>query len=456
MKPPRPTFEEILATGKGIAGKYHSALTSAEAMRGAKADARDYADRAKLGRSDRQALVDQVVRSVEALKLPTRIHGDGQRGTPPRPPRRVQQSKQAASSPAPALTIESLWDFPKPPNREWVVEGFIPKGYVTLLAADGGTGKSFTAIKLAVDVARGRRFLGLQTHACRVLYLDVELDATEQKRRVWSVLEGQGITPQDPSLNGRLFYCSVDARLLGTEDGQKQIEAAIRENEIGLVIFDSLTIGMQGAAVESGDVVSFMNSFKRWGTVLAIDHVSSAGARGSAVDMRAFGSVFKRNIARSSWVLVRADGGGLLLRSNKNTFGPEADLLCYKVDFDGDAVRFESLGLHDDEMTGTLAHLSPTELTLQAVREVHRGNRERGINPPSVTPEEVISWREAHDQSMPKEGTIRNHFTALRQKGKIKLESGSATPCQPLPAQVHDFTPPLETVNRENSDSAPF
>jgi len=53
--------------------------------------------------------------------------------------------------------------FAEPPKREWLVEGWIPFGsnYPTLLAGQGGTGKSLLSLQLAQSLATGEPWLGL-------------------------------------------------------------------------------------------------------------------------------------------------------------------------------------------------------------------------------------------------------------------------------------------------------
>ncbi|MCL5287747.1 MAG: AAA family ATPase [Acidobacteria bacterium] len=57
---------------------------------------------------------------------------------------------------------------------EWIVEGLIPAGAVTLMAGESGTYKTFLAHCLARGVAEGSAFLGRKCVARKVLYLDRE------------------------------------------------------------------------------------------------------------------------------------------------------------------------------------------------------------------------------------------------------------------------------------------
>ncbi len=216
-----------------------------------------------------------------------------------------------------------LWGFENPPPLLWIVAGFLPQGFITLLTADGGVGKSFLAIYLAIMVCLGCPFLGLGTLRGRVLYVDYDLDEDEQKLRVWRVLAGLNMTPDDPGLVGQFYYYRP-RHSLSSEAGHDEVVSIIREHEISLVILDSLTIGLGADATSQQDVTRIMQRFKDWGTVFAIDHISGLAARGNQSKARPFGSVFKRNIARATFTLARADVGGCLLTADKNNFGPQS------------------------------------------------------------------------------------------------------------------------------------
>ena len=349
-----------------------------------------------------------------------------------------------------------LWGFEKPPPLLWMVAGFLPRGFVTLLAADGGTGKSYLAIYLAITLCLGRSFLGLATMRGRVLYVDYELDEDEQKRRVWRVLAGLGMTPADPNLAGRFYYYRPRGPL-SSNAGHDEVVKIIREHKISLVILDSLTIGLGADATSQQDVTQIMQRFREWGTVFAIDHISGQAARGNQSRARPFGSIFKRNIARSTFTLARAEAGGHLLTSDKSNFGPQQDLLCYAIDFldDGERVAFRRLDHADEEMTGAMRHMTTHEVTLLAIKSVHR---EAGTG---VSVGEVVAWREEYNEAgSVKAGTVRNHFTVLRQRGQIELlGDGTAVPAKAAytaPDVVHDGSEEAvrdPSAQRENGPS---
>ena len=315
---------------------------------------------------------------------------------------------------AAGLVIE-LWAFEKPDPLRWAVDQFIPHGFASVLAADGGIGKSFLALYLCVCVALGLPFFGLATERRRVLYVDYELDQRVHKHRLFRVLKGMGLTPDEPYIAEYFYYIRPERYL---PSGAPDVARVVNELDIGLVILDSLTLASIGDVTDAQDTTSLMREFRSWGTVLALDHVSGATARGNAANARPFGSVFKRNLARATFSLAKAEGGGYILRPDKNNFAAPQDLVCFKHEFDGaeGSVKFTRLDATADEMVGVHEHMRPNEVTHLAVSKLYDDVKRNGA---PVTAEDVVTWLDEHDLPVKKVGTIRNHLTALCQNEKI-------------------------------------
>lgn len=344
---------------------------------------------------------------------------------------------ETTSDNAPGALPVAMWGFEKPPALRWLVEAFIPEGFITVLAADGGTGKSYLAMHLALCLALRLPFFDLDTEAAKVLYVDYELDEAEQKRRLWRVAAGAGVSVDDPALEGRIFYYRP-SRPLSDVRAHEEVVSIIEREGIGLTVLDSLTIGAAGADTSSSaDVIAVMQAFRSWGTVLAIDHLSKGAARGALSEATPIGSVFKRNIARSTAALTRAPGGGLVLGFDKSNFGPKRPLLCYEADFDeaGDAVRFRRVDRTDAAMAGAERYLDSHDVTLLAIQELH------GEDGEPVTLEALAKWR-AENDDVPTlaVGTLRNHLTVLERRGAV-VRAGDGTV---LPVGAEETAPEPE------------
>lgn len=73
------------------------------------------------------------------------------------------------------------------PLREWVIDGWIPRGYVTGIYGDGGVGKSLLVQQLLTSVALGLPWLGLSVVGGRAFGMMCEDDSKELHRRQESI-----------------------------------------------------------------------------------------------------------------------------------------------------------------------------------------------------------------------------------------------------------------------------
>jgi len=134
--------------------------------------------------------------------------------------------------------------------RRYVLEKLVLAAYVTLIHGDGGVAKSLLALALAVAVAGDhKKWLGRSVENGPVLYLDFELDAEEQARRVQQIC--RGLEVNHPSDN--LLYMSA----LGFT-AREAFEAALivcEEHGVKLMVVDSYGIALEGDAEASRDVI---------------------------------------------------------------------------------------------------------------------------------------------------------------------------------------------------------
>lgn len=322
--------------------------------------------------------------------------------------------------------VVPLYDFERPDPLQWFVAGLVPEGHLTMLIADGGTGKSFLALHLALCIASGQPFLGRGVDRGRVLYIDHELDEDEQRRRVWRVAAGMGLGAHDEALRHRLFYTRPH-HPLGTDDHHIKVLEYVDRLDIDFVVLDSLTMGAAGDIKDQSDFVPIAQQIRQWPTTLAIDHVSHSTARSSASKARAFGSVFKRNAARSSLTLAKADTGGYVIQQEKSNFDAGDARLYYATTFEEDAVTFEHIDEADERAADLLSDLSSEGVTLTAVKKLYETFEG------AVLPENVVEWRDERDGcTSVAVGTVRNHLTALRQSDDVVSAEGEGV----LPAKA--------------------
>lgn len=296
-------------------------------------------------------------------------------------------------------------DMDVPGPREYLLENLVLSDYPTLWHGDGGVAKSLLVLSMGVAISGGsRRWLGKTVEKSRVLYVDFELDAGEQSRRVHQLCQGAGLSgpPEDLLYMSALGYSAREAFTAALE--------ACEERTVGLVILDSLGPALQGDAEASRDVIAFfqqaMEPFREQGVgVLIIDHQSKMQGGQSYQSKGAFGSVYKNNLARSV-VQVEATerGEGTLtvrLRQKKHNFGPLTEPFGATLTFTEESVTLEPVEL----MAAELAE----EATLNAAERVKLALEDSPAYP----------WEIAEFTGLAVK-TVKNTLTGLRKQGAVE------------------------------------
>lgn len=134
-------------------------------------------------------------------------------------------------------TAEALMEKNLPEPRVFVGVGaelpFLMEG-TCILSAKPKLGKSWLALAMLLNIARGEPFLGYQTQQCSVLYLDLETSETLQQRRLRKILRGDKV-PKN-------FYLDTETDAIGS-GFVEQIEAYLKEDpDIGVVVIDVFQI----------------------------------------------------------------------------------------------------------------------------------------------------------------------------------------------------------------------
>lgn len=180
------------------------------------------------------------------------------------------------------------------PDVDWLVDDLFVKREVTLLAGDGGSGKSWLAMALATAVARGdKTFLGQPLrHGGKVLYVEQENPLQLALMRFAALSSSEKFPHQgiDPLLKKNLellWYAGVNLY----EEPQLLLEEAV-ELEPELVVVDSMTSVSIGVKSEndSAEMSRIMRGAlipiaRESGAAVVVLHHSDkggSGARGSS------------------------------------------------------------------------------------------------------------------------------------------------------------------------------
>lgn len=229
------------------------------------------------------------------------------------------------------LELLHLHDRAEPEPLPYIVEKFVPKGFITLIHGSGAAGKSTFALAMASHIALGLPFFDLPVTKSRVAFLDFELNEDCHTRRSYAISRGINFnTPPEG-----LYYARPNQPLSRLLD---QIEKVIDQYGIEVIIIDSVGPAA-GIDPESGnDVISLMQNLLQLGvTIILIDH--EAKPQGSSKAPRSpFGSVYKTNLARSVFQMTRVDSSEtsstISLKCTKSNFDATGFQLGYKASFD--------------------------------------------------------------------------------------------------------------------------
>lgn len=233
----------------------------------------------------------------------------------------------------------------------WAWEGLIPKGFVSLVAALPGVGKTALLTALAWQAARpgGGELLGRRVAPGGVLYVDFD-SATGDGRALAGWFERHQAAYPDGDRN-KIALLEPDGDTYGLGEAELgQVAAQAKEIGAGLIVLDSFMACFPLDSVKSHAVMPVFHALRglaldTGAAVVTIDHLPKtmpgevAGARGP------LGSIAKTAQARAVHVLTRVPprevAGRNVLRWEifKNSFAPVADPFGLELDFSDEALR---------------------------------------------------------------------------------------------------------------------
>ena len=322
------------------------------------------------------------------------------------------KSAESASNDAgddePKLELVTFAGRPVPPPREFIISELVPRYQPTTLYGWGGTAKSLLAVLLGLNVAAGRaKFLDRRIAIYGpMLYLDFELDADEQHRRVLQLAEGMRMeVPED------FLYAST----LGfrTHDAIDFALGVCKERSAVLAILDSLGPAMVGDMAAARDVIEFHNCyiapFKALGvTPILVDHQARQQAGEGYQSKGAFGSAYKEHLSRS---MIQVEAGdrsandgvvNVRLRHKKTNFGTLAEPFDVSLSFSDEMIVAKTRELTPADRAG--------ESTLNADERV-----EAALEDGPAYPDEI-----AETTGLAR-NTVKNKINALKKDGRVEV-----------------------------------
>jgi RecA-family ATPase len=229
-----------------------------------------------------------------------------------------------------------------PPEREWIIQDWLPRGYVTALYGDGGVGKSLFAQQLMTCLITGNPILGLNTKASKVYALMCEDDENELWRRQANINKYYGLQMSNLGKARLISRVGEDNLLMlfNNSDVGKltqffdHLRQDILEHRPDLIILDTVADLFGGNENNRPQVRQFIQTAcgalarDTGGAVLLCAHPSEGGiSKGTGSG----GSTAWNNTVRSRWYLKRPEGNQFNInhrvltrvKSNYATLGQE-------------------------------------------------------------------------------------------------------------------------------------
>lgn len=229
----------------------------------------------------------------------------------------------------------AAWKGVEPVRQEWLAEGRVPRGDVTLFSGNGGAGKTETAVHLLVAVAAGLGdWLGSPVIAGDVLFLSGEEPEHNVRDRVERISRHRALDPY--SLDRlHMIFPELDATWLvhAGRDGRMtraplmaRLEDWVARHRPALIVVDSIAAVFDGEAIARRQVRAFLGMLRKMArsseaAIVLLDHPS---VRGMADGTGTANSVDWRNSVRSMLHLSdpdRDDQDLRMLEIKKSNYG---------------------------------------------------------------------------------------------------------------------------------------
>lgn len=241
-------------------------------------------------------------------------------------------STDAAAQEPPPEELKVVPLEPRPPSaiapRPWVVPGLLIKGYVTVLAAPPGSGKSLLSAQLAVALAASMPQWGSLRirRPTTVLLVNAEDDLMEQVRRITAACKVMQVNA--PQLEGRLLTAEDPKSICVAQIDQKsgmmmvlplyhEIVRKVRELGVKVLVVDPFIESYVGNENSNGDISKVASLWRDVArdcgiAVLLIHHTRKGGIAGDVDAIRGGGALIGVvRVAATLYTMSDADATNL-------------------------------------------------------------------------------------------------------------------------------------------------
>jgi hypothetical protein len=184
-------------------------------------------------------------------------------------------------------------DIPEVGDGAYVVDRLIAENEVTSMFGLPKSGKSYLALKLALDVVNGKSFFDLATLQGDVLYIDAETKRPAWRRRVGKIVRGLGC--DNDELPKGLKYMRVEKGAFSNRRLARKILDVIHAmpRRPVLTIIDSFQYATGVDPFNPQAVTKVFGYLADFGTVLMIDHERAPRQGDDKQSAKAYGSIYK-------------------------------------------------------------------------------------------------------------------------------------------------------------------
>lgn len=224
------------------------------------------------------------------------------------------------------------------PPLEWLVDGLVPMGDITVIGGYPGSFKTWLMLDIAVSSAQGRDFLGrFKTRKEKILIIDEESCERGLQRRLSLLTDEKDLDIEILSYSGfdisktdwAVNYCL--------------------ENGIKVVMIDSLIrihkLKDENSSAEMAKIFAEFKKFKQNNiTLIALHHNRKSGSNNSdsGEDMRGSSEIFASLDCALS--LKKNNNSEIIIRQTKLKEDEERSPFLVKVIKDNNSTSFEFLG----------------------------------------------------------------------------------------------------------------
>ncbi|MDO8587613.1 MAG: AAA family ATPase [Armatimonadota bacterium] len=341
------------------------------------------------------------------------VFRDGPENLPPTPSQREGESSESSepseSESAARLEFCTVGTLAarRVTEAEFVVEGLVPLRGVTLMTGEGGIGKSYLLMDMAMSVAGGQPFL--DTFTCRqgpVCIIDLENDENSIARRTQKLLRARGVSDL-PTHIARKGGPAEAELAIDKEPSLKALTEGLEAVRPIALIIDPLTAAHSKDENDNMAMRSVIRTLSRLAqefemAVIVAHHPRKRGQNNDAGQMIR-GASDLRNAVDSHIFLRRIDDSRLLVEHDKSRHAPELEK--FQVEMvdgdDGESIRFNHLGPAPD------AAVKSTEARAFVQGVLEDGPRRR---------KEILALAQADGLHF---RVMENALTALTEEGLI-------------------------------------